>query len=301
LGSTGYARCVRTRTSESENSVAVAEAVRTHIESDGRSDWLSWLELLPGRIETLRQRWSVDLGEPYEDATCSFVAPVLGEPLVLKIGLPHMEADHEAVGLDTWAGRGAVRLRAHAPDQHGMLLERCQPGFALRRAPEAEQDRVIAELLQLLWQAPARRDAFRPLSEMTAYWASEIQLKQAEWPDPALVCTALELYQTLPDSDDIALLPTDLHAGNVLKSTRSAWLAIDPKPFLGDRAFDATQHLLNCAGRLAADPMGTIARMAQLASLDPQRLRLWTFARVMLHSEVWGDPAALRLARRLAP
>ena len=50
------------------------------------------------------------------------------------------------------------------------------------------------------------------------------------------------------------LLATDLHAANVLRAEREPWLVIDPKPFIGDPAFDATQHLFNCRARLHADP-----------------------------------------------
>jgi streptomycin 6-kinase len=43
------------------------------------------------------------------------------------------------------------------------------------------------------------------------------------------------------------LLCTDLHAENVLAAEREPWLAIDPKPCIGDPAFDAIQHMLNCS------------------------------------------------------
>jgi streptomycin 6-kinase len=36
------------------------------------------------------------------------------------------------------------------------------------------------------------------------------------------------------------MLATDLHAGNVLRAQREPWLVIDSKPFVGDRACDAT-------------------------------------------------------------
>ena len=41
------------------------------------------------------------------------------------------------------------------------------------------------------------------------------------------------------------LLHTDLHAGNVLAAEREPWLAIDPKPYVGDPAYDVTQHIFN--------------------------------------------------------
>jgi len=59
---------------------------------------------------------------------------------------------------------------------------------------------------------------------------------------------------------------------------RKPWLAIDPKPFIGDRAYDATQHLFNCRERLRSDPDGTIRRLADLLSVDHRRVRLWMFA-----------------------
>jgi streptomycin 6-kinase len=95
------------------------------------------------------------------------------------------------------------------------------------------------------------------------------------------------------------LLATDLHAGNVLRAEREPWLVIDPKPFVGDPAYDATQHLLNCRGRLHADPLRLIGRVSRLLDLDERRLRLWTFARVAAEPrDVWS-PADLALARAL--
>ena len=97
------------------------------------------------------------------------------------------------------------------------------------------------------------------------------------------------LTNPVNDASDIAaqlktlkfevLLATDLHAGNVLRATREPWLVIDPKPFIGDPAYDATQHLLNCGARLRSDPIETIRRFADLLGVDRDRLRLWMFAR----------------------
>ncbi len=63
------------------------------------------------------------------------------------------------------------------------------------------------------------------------------------------------------------LLCTDLHAGNVLAAQRAPWLIIDPKPYIGDPAYDVLQHMLNCEDRLAADPAGLANRMADLAGV----------------------------------
>ena len=185
---------------------------------------------------------------------------------------------------------------------NAMLLERCEPGTSLREQPEAEQDVVIAGLLRRLWRSPAGENRFRPLSAMTQYWSTEILEQAAHWRDPGLVQQALNLFKHLSEpTQSSVLLATDLHAGNVLRAQREPWLVIDPKPFVGDPAFDATQHLLNCYSRLYADPDHTIRRFADLLAIDPERVRLWTFARVAAQSGVdWQNGRWCELAKRIS-
>jgi streptomycin 6-kinase len=97
------------------------------------------------------------------------------------------------------------------------------------------------------------------------------------------------------------LLATDLHAGNVLRSEREPWLVIDPKPFVGDPAYDATQHLFNCTERLLSDPKGTIHRMAYLLGVDYERVRLWTFARAAAEPrDDWRNGEFLAIAKAVS-
>lgn len=255
-------------------------------------------------LRELEQRWSLRLGAPFE--SCGWVARVAladGTPAVLKLGMPHMEGEHELHGLRFWNGDPTVTLLA-ADDQLGaMLLEWCEPGTPLRALPEAEQDVVMAGLLRRLWRSPPAPHAFRPLSAMTEYWIGETLRDIESWPDAGLVREGLRLFQELPRTAPIndVLLATDLHAGNVLRSQREPWLVIDPKPFVGDPAYDATQHLLNCRGRLRSDPLGTIYRMADLLGVDRERVRLWMFARLAAESRKdWRNDDRIALARTIS-
>ncbi len=102
---------------------------------------------------------------------------------------------------------------------------------------------------------------------------------------PGLARAGIELFRALPrTADRTALLYTDLHPENVLAARREPWLAIDPKPYLGDSTYDALQHMLNHPDRLAIDPRGFVARMAGLLDLEPSRLRDWLFARSVQES-----------------
>jgi streptomycin 6-kinase len=83
-----------------------------------------------------------------------------------------------------------------------------------------------------------------------------------------------------------------------LQAQRAPWLVIDPKPFVGDPAYDATQHLLNCEERMLAAPDTTMRRFADLLEVDYERVRLWMFARAAAESrDTWDD--SLTLARLL--
>jgi streptomycin 6-kinase len=267
----------------------------------------AWLARLPDTICDLERRWSLTLGPPFDgdEVSCAWVAPAkraTGMTAVLKLGMPHMEGEHEIEGLRFWDGNPTVRLLDADDDLGAMLLERCEPGTTLRMLPQPDQDVVIAQLLRRLWRKPTSSHPFRHLSAMLAYWSEETLSWAQRWFDAGLVREGLRLFNELAESrpDDV-LLATDLHAGNVLRARREPWLAIDPKPFIGDPAYDATQHLLNCQSRVMADPGGTIGRFADLLDLDQSRIQLWLFARAATSVQDANDHSLIGLARRVAP
>jgi streptomycin 6-kinase len=272
-----------------------------------------WLADLPSVVRDTADRWDLELGDPYQPGgQTAWVAPARrrGEPdpLVLKVGWSHWEAAHEADGLSAWDGAGAVRLDDAEREglTSALLVERCEPGTTLAVRPEPEQDEVLAGILRRLHAAPVDLAGFDPLATMCADWADGA--RQELWAadglvstgrlDAALAAEGLALFRSLPaDGATPVLLCTDLHAGNVLAAEREPWLVIDPKPWAGDPVYDVLQHLLNCRGRLRADPLGLVARMADLTGADPDRLRAWTFARVVVAASTWPElvSVALRL------
>jgi len=284
-------------------------------------------------LEELTGRWSLRTGPAFEHAnvTCSWVAPVIcgdGGSAVLKLAMPHMEGAQEIQGLRFWNGDPTVRLLVADDELGAMLLERCQPGDTLHSEPEDQQDVVIARLAKRLWKRPASSGPlpslgalsprsrtgeadgapndlihFRHLSEMLEMWRRETVAQAQHWPDAGLVHEGLRVWETLakPSPAD-TLLATDLHAGNVLRSEREPWLVIDPKPFVGDAAFDLVQHLQNCEARLQRDPIGIVTRLADLAEVNTDRLRLWMFSRAAADPRPdWGNLLWIDIARALAP
>ena len=268
----------------------------------------AWLEALPGVLRDLEGRWSLVVQDPFHgpDVSAALVAPVTladGSSAVLKIGMPHFEGQHEIDGLRFWNGDPTVRLLKADDERNAMLLERCEPGTPLRSLPEPARDVVLARLLLRLWRPPSAPSPFRSLSALVSHWSTETLAAEERWPDGGLVREGLELFEELlRTASRQVLLSTDLHAGNVLRSDREAWLVIDPKPFVGDPAFDVTQHLFNCGERLLSDPEGTMRRMADLTNLKYERIKLWTFARAAADPRSdWSDGSMrVSVARAIA-
>ncbi len=280
----------------------------------GEHDLRTWVARLHETVADFACRWSLRVGEPFEPGgRCSWVAPATdaaGTDLVLKVGyrFPGGEERDEAAGLQLWNGNGAVRLHAAHDSEaaYGLLLERCRPGTALGQlVPESEQDQVVARLLRQLRAQPHEVYQFRPLAQMCQAWADEFERQYASADaadriDPGLARAGIVLFRSLSDSaEHQVLLCTDLHAENILASRRAPWLVIDPKPYVGDPAYDVLQHMLNCDDRLAADPVALADRMAGLAGVDADRVRRWLFARSVQEST--GSPLMQHVARQLAP
>jgi streptomycin 6-kinase len=272
-----------------------------------------WIAGLPAIVAGLADRWSLRVGEPFQPGgQCSWTAPVTdpaGVGLVLKVGFrfPGGDERDEAAGLRCWDGNGTVRLYAalESASAYALLLERCVPGTPLGQVlPEPEQDLVVARLLRQLRAQPHAAYPFRPLSQMCRAWAEEFEQEYAAADaagriDPGLARDGIALFRALPGTaQDRVLLCTDLHGDNILAAQRAPWLVIDPKPYVGDPAYDVLQHMLNCEDRLATDPAALADRMAGLAGVDAGRVRLWLFARSVQESV--GSPLMRQVARRLA-
>lgn len=267
---------------------------------EGRGDWLAEL---PALIAQIAAGWRIEVGDPFlPGGATAWVAPardLAGEDVVLKVCWRHPEAAQEADGLRTWAGAGAIRLyqATELAEATVLLVERCRPGTQLRALPPDEHDLVIAGLLRRLWIKPPSGHRFRPLSDMCDYWASRYEQRspaERSCLEAPLAKEGIRLLRELPRSGgDAVLLHTDLHAGNVLAAEREPWLAIDPKPYVGDPAYDVTQHIFNGVFVENADAGALAVRMARLLDLDLDRVLRWLFARAVEASPYWPGMADL--------
>lgn len=197
-----------------------------------------WLISLPEVVAECEERWRVTVGEPYPDGYTSIAMPA-GPDAVLKVQFPHDESEHEAEALRVWDGDGAVRLLDHDSERNALLIERCHPGDHLSTIPPGEALSVLVGLLPRLLK-PAG-SPFRALDDEARQWIESIphQWERAGRPfEESLIRAAVDGLNGVLDWDgDAVLLHQDLHGDNVLAAQREPWLAIDPKPLVGDPAF----------------------------------------------------------------
>jgi streptomycin 6-kinase len=101
------------------------------------------------------------------------------------------------------------------------------------------------------------------------------------------------LLCALPRSGgDALLLHTDLHAGFPGRRARAV-ARHRPKPYIGDPAYDVTQHIFNGVFIEGADAEALASRMARLLDLDLNRILLWLLSRAVEASPYWGGMADL--------
>ncbi len=261
-----------------------------------------WLARLPILVADAASAWQLQVGTPFEPGgNVGWVAPVRradGSDAVLKVECPGHRNPWAAKGLQHWAGRGAARLLDSDEASQILLLERCMPGTNGDDLDVAAANKAVASVLAELHAVePPAADEFEPLAMLVERSCETMWdwFERFEPPvDRGVVAHADELFRSLTSSStDTVLLHGDLGPSNVVLSERG-WLAIDPYPVLGDRAFDVGHSLSRRDLRNAREQIGLFA---DRLDLDARRIAGWTFACcVELALESWsvGDAMGLR-------
>ena len=243
----------------------------------------NWLELLPSLVAEAASAWHLQVGAPFEPGgNVGWVAPVRradGSDAVLKVECPGHRNPWAAKGLQHWAGHGAARLYDSDEASQVLLLERCVPGTNGDDLDVATGNEIVALVLAELHAVdPPEEEEFEQLAMLVE------RFRETMWDwfdrfsppmDRGVVAQADELFTSLTaSSTDTVLLHGDLGPGNVVLSERG-WLAIDPYPVVGDRAFDVGHDLSRCDLR---DAREHVAFFADRLDLDAGRIAGWTFA-----------------------
>lgn len=280
----------------------------------GAPDGAAWLARVPRLLAERLADWSLTPDEgavPWvgRNALVFPVRPPTLRPAALKLSWPHAEAVHEHLALRAWDGDGAVRLHAARPREHALLLERLDADRPLSAEPIVDACEEVGRLLRRLDRpAPPQLES---LADRRERWDAALTRPGQAVPRRLLVQARSHLADLLADAPPPRLVHEDLHDGNVLAplpGERGAgapdWLAIDPKPVAGEAAYAVAPLVWNRPEVTARASRPRVhARMradvaADVAGLDPERVRAWTFVRLVLNAVDAAEEGAAAAAFR---
>lgn len=265
----------------------------------------AWVDAAPGVRDRLLDAWDLTPDGRATHGAVAWIVPVRradGTPAVLKLQPQDDETVGEPTALEAWAGDGAVRLLEHDPGTGTMLLERLDPARPLELLPVDDALEVIGALALRLHARTPSGTGLRTLADGAAHLLDRVPQATAATSDPSLravldACAAA-VAEVLPEPGD-RLLHWDLHYTNVLAplpespaATRGDWLAIDPKPLLGDPGWDLLPALHNRwdLAEATSDPgregLRRFDLLTEVMGLDRDRARAWTLGRI-LQNLVW--------------
>ncbi|MEU9090554.1 aminoglycoside phosphotransferase family protein [Streptomyces sp. NPDC048428] len=266
----------------------------------------AWIAGLPAVVDELCGRWEcVPDGEVMYGGV-GLVVPVRrrgAADAVLKVSFPHPGNVHEPDAFAAWDGRGAVRLYERDGERFAMLLERVGTSH-LGEVEDDDEVVRVAGLISRRLAVPAPPGLPR-LREQAGAWEEQVRKDAVELRHSlsrhvldAAVATARELGGSQPDF----LIHGDLHARNILRAGREPWLAVDPKGYVGDPAYDGGTLLKSRAVSLlgaedlrrAADR--TLDVFTEAAELDRERTRRWAQLHAV-QAAFWGRRHGFRRAR----
>lgn len=265
-------------------------------------------------VATMLGRWHLTAAEAMvggEAGSVFRVTTAAGTSAVLKVGFPHIEGVWEAVALESWAGLAPAVLRQDAWTW-SLLLEDVRPGTRLDRAelPAREALLVGAELYRELQRRPVPPDIVR-LSTIMGIYLDNATARMPAQRSELTALGVLDLMEAafadlavLSSSEHDSMLHGDFNPGNILLDSGGRWRVVDPKPMIGDPAFDPFPLIeqLGDPWRLPAPAENLADALGQIADIigcDVERAARWCTARSALNVSWFlndGDRSAAKSA-----
>src|SRR5262245_51158515 len=113
-----------------------------------------WLPCLPYILAQCRGKWGLGEGGMCPTMRMNYIeftTTAAGEPVALKVGVPHAEFFTEMETLRLYDGRGAARLLDVDRELSAMLMQHLQPGSMLwQLGDNRKETRIAASVMRAL-------------------------------------------------------------------------------------------------------------------------------------------------------
>jgi streptomycin 6-kinase len=285
------------------------DTLRTNIINIYGETGKKWLLDLNQTIKVLQKYWNLKEIESVNNLTYNYVARALdykNNHVILKIGIDKKNINDEIKALKYFFNNGSIGLLDYNQEYNALLLEQAIPGITLKSLYPQKFDFVMDNFLLTISKLHNHSLPQNNNFPSVEYWLESIDKVKSNEIPKNLLDKAIKLKTSLLSSmKNEKLLHGDLHLDNILQNDNE-WLAIDPKGIIGDvefeiAAFDfiANSELCDATSVMLNE---RIERIANKAKLSVQRIKDWTFVRLIL-SAAWsiedkGDPSkAIKLAQ----
>lgn len=245
-----------------------------------------WLDSLPEITAKIANEHNLSGLTPVNNMTFNYVASGYqnDKPIILKIGMNSKALTKEASCLKAFAKHAVAEVIAH--DNYMIIMQRAVPGSTLKDYfPDNDIDAtkiLCAKLKELHKASIPKNHNFYHLSELFKTLDQKLDIPYE------ILAKARHLRdELLKSTTKEVLLHGDLHHDNILNNGDS-WLAIDPKGFIGDPAFEPAAYLCNPISELLQEnqPREIIENRINICSaelgIDAQRITDWLYAKSVL-------------------
>ena len=261
-------------------SLDIPDQVRKMVMADGND---SWLDELPGLVDSLAQEWSLAIGSSFAGGHAALAVEVTladGNPAVLKIGVPGRDIGHEAAALRLADGAGCARLLREDLGRQALLLERLgAPMYDVVPDP-TNRHNLLCDVAVRLWR-PVAPDIDLPSgATLTEQYADRLPKlwEQAGRPcSPATVKDALNCMnrrRAAHDDRTAVLVHGDIHEMNALQASDGTYKLIDPTGLRAEPACDLGT-IVRCNPDLGDDLRARTERLASRTGVDATAIWEW--------------------------
>lgn len=211
-----------------------------------------WIDRFPDLLAHCREQWRLTLATPYSDLSINYVTAAYlpdGQPVVLKLGVPHREMETEIEALSLYGGRHIARCLASDAKVGALLLECLAPGRKLYELNDNRQETLIAA--GLMRDLPIPVPAKHHLPSFTEWIERAFTRYRRTYgstgPFHNGMHDAVEgmLREIEQSKTRDVLLHGDLHHANIIEDAQRGWTVIDPKGVIGDPCLEVGRFLHN--------------------------------------------------------